>query len=552
MAAVSVTPLRFQLFGALRVLRGGDALLLPASKKTRALLAYLVLTGREHTRDRLCALLFPDVDDPRAALRWSLSRLRPIVGADGRARLVADREVVRFDAGDAEVDALVVRSLLARDPAKVTTEALTGAAEAFEGPLLAGLDLPDAPEFHGWCMAERERFRKIERELLERLVERLQGDPETAVPWAERRARLDPEDDGAHARLVAVLGAAGRTREADAHFRAHRRWLEARGSRPGPRIVRAWAALSSAPAPAPAAESDEAAGQEVRFCRSRDGTSIAYATAGSGPPLVKAAHWLSHLEFEWRSPVWRHWMRELTRDRRLVRHDQRANGLSDWAAEDLSLEAFVDDLDAVVAAAGLRRYPLLGISQGGAIAIAHALRHPESVSALVLYGAYALGWKKRRSRGDAAAREAMLTLMLHGWGRPNAAFRQLFTSLFCPGATLEQMEAFNELQRESASPENAVRLSNAVGEFDVTALLPYVRVPTLVLHARDDAVVPFAEGRRIAVGIPGARFVPLEGRNHILLQEDTGWPAFLAEVRAFLARVERHDAPQPDTPAAPA
>jgi pimeloyl-ACP methyl ester carboxylesterase len=548
MAAVAATPLRFQLFGALRVLRAGEALPLPASKKTRALLAYLVLTGRDHTRDRLCALLFPDVDDPRAALRWSLSRLRPIADADGRARLVADREVVRFDDGDAEVDALAVRRLLARDPAQVTTEALVGAGVAFEGPLLAGLDLPDAPEFHGWCIAERERFRKVERELLDRLVERLQGDAEAAVPWAERRTRLDPEDDGAHARLLAVLGAAGRTREADAHFRAHRRWLEARGSRPGPELVRAWAALSSAPAPA--AEPAETAGQEVRFCRSRDGTSIAWATAGSGPPLVKAANWKSHLEFEWRSPIWRHWMRELTRDRRLVRYDQRANGLSDWAADDLSLEAFVDDLDAVVAAAGLRRYPILGLSQGGAIAIAHALRHPERVSALVLYGAFALGWKKR-TRGDAAEREAMLTLMLHGWGRPNAAFRQLFTSLFIPGATLEQMEAFNELQRESASAENAVRLSNAVGEFDVTALLPRVRVPTLVLHARDDAVVPFEEGRRIAAGIPGARFVPLDGRNHILLEADPGWPTFLAEVRAFLSCVEQNDAPQPDA-AAPA
>jgi pimeloyl-ACP methyl ester carboxylesterase len=284
-----------------------------------------------------------------------------------------------------------------------------------------------------------------------------------------------------------------------------------------------------------------AAGQDVRFCRSRDGTSVAFATAGSGPPLVKAANWLSHLEFEWRSPIWRHWMRELTRDRQLVRLDQRANGLSDWAAADLSLDAFVDDLDAVVAATGLRRYPVLGISQGGAIAVAHAVRHPERVSALVLYGAWSRGWKKRPPRGDGSAREAMRTLMLHGWGRPNAAFRQLWTSLFCPGATLEQMEAFNELQRQSASPENAVRLTDAVGELDVSALLPRVSVPTLVLHVRDDAVVPFEEGRRLAVGIPGARFVPLDGRNHILLEEDPGWPTFLAEVRAFLSRVEQDE-----------
>jgi pimeloyl-ACP methyl ester carboxylesterase/DNA-binding SARP family transcriptional activator len=520
------------------VFHAGEPLSLPASKKTRALLAYLVLTGREHTRDRLCTLLFPDVDDPRAALRWSLSRLRPIAAADGRERLVADRDVVRFHADAAEVDALAVRRLLARDAAQVGIEALADAAAAFEGPLLAGLDLPDAPEFHGWCIAERERFRKVEREVLDRLVEQLHEDAEAAVPYAERRARLDPQDDAAHARLITVLGAAGRSREADAQFRAHRRWLEAHGSRPGPEFVRAWAALAGKASP-PSSEPVTPMGQEVRFCRSSDGTSIAYATSGSGPPLVKAANWMSHLEYEWRSPIWRHWMRELSGGQRLVRYDQRANGLSDWAAEDLSLEAFVDDLDAVVAAAGVTQYPVLGISQGGAIAIAHAIRHPEQVTALVLYGAWARGWRKRGKAEDLDTREAMLTLMLHGWGRPNAAFRQMFTSLFCPGATREQMEAFNELQRECASPENAMRLSNAAGDFDVTALLPHVRAPTLVLHARDDAVVPFDEGRRLAVGIPGARFVPLDAKNHILLEEDAAWPAFLTEVREFLSAVER-------------
>ncbi|HET7754822.1 MAG TPA: alpha/beta hydrolase [Anaeromyxobacteraceae bacterium] len=280
----------------------------------------------------------------------------------------------------------------------------------------------------------------------------------------------------------------------------------------------------------------------MRFCRSRDGTSIAYATAGSGLPLVKAAHWLSHLEYEWRSPVWRHWLSELTRDHRLVRYDQRANGLSDWAAESLSLEAFVDDLDAVVEAEGLRRYPVLGVSQGAAIAVAHAVRHPDRVSGLVLYGGFVLGWRRRGRPQDVEVRNAMVKLMLHGWGRENAAFRQLFTSLFCPGATLDQMQAFNELQRESASPENAVRLSEAVGEFDVSSLLPRVRVPTLVLHARGDAVIPFEQGRRLAAGIPGARFVPVDGTNHILLEHEPAWPTFLREVRAFLASVARDEA----------
>ncbi len=235
-------------------------------------------------------------------------------------------------------------------------------------------------------------------------------------------------------------------------------------------------------------------------------------------------------------------MRELSRDHRLIRYDQRANGLSDWTAEDLSFEAFVDDIDAVVAAAGVRRYALLGISQGCVVAIAHAVRHPERVSGLVLYGGFARGWA-RRGKATRAAGEAMLTLALHGWGRPHAAFRQLFTSLFCPGATLEQMQMLNELQRDSASPENAVRLARAFGDFDVAALLPRVRVPTLVLHARDDAAVPFEQGRQLAVSIPGAKFVPLEGSNHILLEHEPAWSTFLTELRDFLFQVGRDDLP---------
>src|SRR6266540_1900412 len=277
----------------MRVLRGGEPIPLPASRKTRALLAYLVLTGREHARDRLCSLLWPDVDDPRGALRWSLSRLRPVACSDGRGRLVATRETVRFDAGGADVDALSVMRLLARDAAHVSTAALAEAAASFRGPALEGLDLPDAPDFHGWCIRERERFRSLERDVLDLLVDRLRDDPESALPYAERRASLDLQDDPAHARLVTILGAAGRVREGDAHFRARRRWLEGHGGRPGPDLVRAWAALSSAPPRPHADDRDMPPAQEVRFCRSRDGVPIAYAIAGRGPPLVKAANWLT-------------------------------------------------------------------------------------------------------------------------------------------------------------------------------------------------------------------------------------------------------------------
>lgn len=544
MAADVARELRIELLGPLRVFRGGERLTLPASRKTRALLAYLVLTAREHARGRLCALLWPDVDDPRGALRWSASRLRPLLSQDGRDRVVATRDAIRFDDAGVHVDALRVRRLLSRDDAQVETASLVEAAGAFEGPLLEGLELPEAPDFHAWCVGERERFRRLELRLLDGLVERLATHPDAAVPYAQRRVQLDRDDEPAHARLIALLGAAGRHREADAHYHAQRRWLEGRGARPGPELVRAWAALSVSDAGPRRAAPDAPRVQEVRFCSASDGTKIAYATAGSGPPLVKAANWLSHLEHEWTSLIWRHWMRELSRDHRLVRYDERANGLSDWDTEDLSFDALVDDLGAVVGAAGLERYALLGISQGCAIAIAHAVRHPERVTRLVLYGGYAQGWRARGSPEAIEAREAMLTLARLGWGRPHAAFRQLFTSLFCPEANVEQMQAFNELQRESASPENAVRLGHAFGAIDVTGLLPRVRVPTLVLHVRDDAVVPFAQGRRLAMTIPGARFVPLEGRNHILLEHEPAWARFLEEVRAFLSE-ETGDAASP-------
>jgi pimeloyl-ACP methyl ester carboxylesterase len=273
--------------------------------------------------------------------------------------------------------------------------------------------------------------------------------------------------------------------------------------------------------------------QRIRFATASDGARLAYAVAGRGPPLVKAANWLNHLEFDWHSPVWRHWMEALTADRCLVRYDERGTGVSDWAVEDISFEAFVRDLEAVVDAAGLERFVLLGISQGCAVSAAYAVRHPERVSHLVLYGGYAKGWLKR-SLPERERREALETLMRQGWGQDNPAFRQVYTSLFIPEASSEQMRWFNDLQRASASPENAIRILRAVGDIDVRPLLPRIRTPTLVLHCRGDAVVPFEEGRELAALIPGADFVPLEGRNHLLLEWEPAWPRFLSEVQSFL------------------
>lgn len=286
----------------------------------------------------------------------------------------------------------------------------------------------------------------------------------------------------------------------------------------------------AAPAPPPADPR-----QSLRFCTAADGTRIATASIGTGPPLVRAAHWLSHVEHDLRSPVWRPWLTELARDHQYIRYDQRGCGLSDMAVTDFSLEAWVGDLEAVVESLGLRRFPLIGMSQGGAVAIAYAVRHPEKVSQLVLHGAYARGALQRAS-SDAERLEAqtLVNLIRLGWGRDNAAFRQVFTNQFIPGGTPAQHQWWNELERLTASPENAARTLEAFHRVDVTELARQLRVPTLVLHARGDARVPFDEGLRLAALIPGARFVPLASDNHVLLDTEPAWPAFLAELRGFL------------------
>jgi len=278
----------------------------------------------------------------------------------------------------------------------------------------------------------------------------------------------------------------------------------------------------------------EAPPQEIHFCTTSDGVRIAYALAGRGPPLVKTANWLNHLEYDWQSPIWSHLLHVLAAEHRLIRYDARGNGLSDWELDDISFDAFVRDLESVIEATGVERFPLFGISQGCAVSIAYAVRHPERVSRLILYGGFARGRRRRGSQEAIEQSEAFITLMRQGWGQENPAFRQLLTSLFLPGGTPEQMQWYNDLQRITTSPKNAVRIRQTSDELDVADLLPKIKVPTLVLHCREDAVQPFEEGRRLAAGIKGARFVPLEGRNHLILESDPSWGRFVSEIRDFL------------------
>ena len=274
--------------------------------------------------------------------------------------------------------------------------------------------------------------------------------------------------------------------------------------------------------------------QQITFCRAPDGVHLAVAAVGSGPPLVKTANWLNHIEFDWCSPVWAPLFTRLGSQCRLIRYDERGTGLSSRQVSDFSFEAFVHDLETVVDELALERFALLGISQGAPVSVAYAVRHPERVSRLILSGGFALGWRKRSNAGDIARAQASITLIREGWGRDNPASRQMFTSLIIPDATLEEMRWFNDLERESASPETAIRLLQVIGDIDVTDLLPRVSVPTLVLHSRGDARVPFEHGLMLARTIPNARFVALESKNHLILSHETAWPHYLDALCGFL------------------
>ncbi|HMA57240.1 MAG TPA: alpha/beta fold hydrolase [Pseudolabrys sp.] len=250
---------------------------------------------------------------------------------------------------------------------------------------------------------------------------------------------------------------------------------------------------------------------------------------------MKTANWLTHLEYDWESPVWAPLLQRLAEKNRLVRYDTRGTGLSDPDAAEISFDGFVRDFESVVDTVGAERFAILGISQGAAVAVAYAAAHPERVTKLVLYGGYAQGRNKRGSRDEADKARLFLSLMQHGWGDEHSAFMRAFSSLFIPNGTAEQNKWFADLQRITTTGRNGLRIREACHEIDVAEALSRVQVPTLVLHARHDNVVPLEQGRLLAASIPNARLVTLESDNHVLLQGELAWGKFIAEIETFLA-----------------
>jgi len=283
--------------------------------------------------------------------------------------------------------------------------------------------------------------------------------------------------------------------------------------------------------------------QDIRFSVTEDGVRLAWASIGDGPPLVKASNWLTHLDFEWGSPIWQHWWTELSKHHRVIRYDERGNGMSQRDVPDVSFDTWVRDLETVVDAAGLDRFSLLGISRGGAIAIAYAVKHPERVRKLVLYGAFPMGSYHYGSPEELEARRALISLTRLGWGLHHPAFCRMFTNRFMPNSTPAHENWFDDLQRVSTSAENAARLIDVDSGIDVRTLLRQVEVPTLVLHCDRDLVVPPERGRQLAAEIPGACYVSLPSANHLLLAEEPAWEILLQEFSAFMGWKEGSEAP---------
>ncbi|NDW00175.1 alpha/beta fold hydrolase [Salipiger sp. PrR002] len=488
--------LQVSLLGELRVRRGGQDVPLPASRKARALLGFLVATGRPHRRERLCELLWDMPDDPKAALRWSLTKLRPVVDTPEQRRILSDRERVRFDTEAAEIDLHDIYNRL-RGSADLTVAELEQMAQALSPVLLDGLDGAGDAAFLSWLEAEREDARIARVAVLRQLV----NHPELPALSAQKWQRL--------------------WRDAD----------------PDAEELLAPAAQEALPPAERQPRTDRASGlrsQRIAFCEAPDGTKIAFATLGSGPPLLKAANWLTHLEFDWTSPIWGECFAEIARQRRFIRYDERGCGLSDWDVADLGFDAFVEDLEVVADKLGLERFPLLGISQGAAVCVEYAVRHPERVSGLILVGGYAAGWRHMVSDEEKARREAVRALTELGWGTDNPAYRHIFSQTFMPDAGPDELTWFDEFQRLTTSPGNAARFQDAFGEIDVRHRLGSVRAPTIVLHSKDDMRIPLDMGRALASGIPDAHFVPLDSRNHVLVDYEPAWRTCMQTVRDFL------------------
>jgi DNA-binding SARP family transcriptional activator/pimeloyl-ACP methyl ester carboxylesterase len=472
--------------------------------------------GHRMHREQVLDALWPDVEIDSAVARMHKAAhyARTALGR-GDGVVLARGTVSLFPAHEVVVDIVTFEAAAA-------TGHVDDALDRYHGELL-----PDDP-YEEWAFVPRERLQLRYRELLR-----------AAQRWDEL-VLLDPTDEAAHVARMERLLDAGDRAGARRQFESLERVLHAElGIGPSAEALalyeRTHARQASPAAPPRDPRHSDLASQTIHFCSTPDGVRLAYAVSGTGPPLVKASNWLTHLDYDWASPVWRHWWRGLSRHHTLIRYDERGCGLSDRDVADFNLDAWVRDLETVVDTLGIERFPLLGISQGGPIAIRYTQLHPERVTRLVLYGTGPQGRRIRaRTDEERDALDALVALMRLSWGSDQPLFRTLFTGMFMPDAPIEQWRAFDELQRQTASPENAARLWDAFQRIDVVEATRSLDLPTLVLHARDERNRSYADAESLAGMIRGSRIVALESSNHILQEHEQAFAHFLDEVERFL------------------
>lgn len=510
-------------------------------RKCLALLAYLALNVGPHGREELAALLYPDSRNALTYLRRTLSEIRQCLDD---TLLLADNNV-QLAENKVWVDVQEFEKLVRFGHNQVSN--LQTAVTLYTADFMTGFTLPDAAAFDEWHFFQVERLRQMLAGALQQLLtwHASRREFETGIAYGRRWLTLDPLHEPAHRELMQLYAASGQQTAALRQYETYRHLLgKELGLAPEAETVALYETIKTRQFPLPprtprppssSTYSFAPADQEIHFTHSADGTRIAYAVVGHGPPLVKVAHPLTHLQYDWSSPVWRHWVAELSRHYTLIRYDERGCGLSERQVHDFSMQAWLSDLEAVVNDLALTRFPIFGTSQGASVGVAYAARHPERVSHLICCGGYARGrFHRQLTPRQKEEAEMLLNLIRLGWGQDNPAFRQVFATLFVPEGTPEQHHWFTELARVTAVPETAVQMERAFFNINVSDLAPQVPCPTLVLHSQGDQIVPFAEGRLLADLIPQARFVPLESNNHVLLEHEPAWPQFLNEIHQFL------------------
>jgi DNA-binding SARP family transcriptional activator/pimeloyl-ACP methyl ester carboxylesterase len=554
-----------RILGPFEVVAEGGRVDVPSGKERLLLAALVVHANRVVSTDRLFEILWRGRPPVTAAntLQTYVSHLRSTLEPDRTprhlSRVVITREPGYLLAVDPDVIDAVRFEQLIRDAGPILDGAPDAAAALLRTALALWRGDPLADfTFEPFARTEITRLTELRLTALEDRIgaELALGDHSALSSELKQLVREHPLRERLSGQLMVALYRSGRQAEALQTYADLRVALaEQLGIDPSPALARIEEAILRqepeldrprtdpgpplVPVPVATAEHVPAErGSEhehrILFCHTADGTRIAYNVAGTGPPLVKAANWMTHLDYDLDSPLRRHWTEDIAAARALLRYDERGCGMSDRNVDRFDFDAWVEDLETVVDSAKLDRFPLLGVSQGAAVAVAFAVRHPERVSRMVLYGSYARG-RRRRTEGPGPGEAALdAELARLGWGRDDPSFRQVFTSQFLPDGSRADWDEFNELQRRTTSPENAVRFLETFADIDVTAEAPQVRCPTLIVHARDDHRVPSSAARELAALIPGSRFVLLPGRNHLLTRDEPAWPRFLGELDRFL------------------